>query len=97
MGGLSFADRLHGQNGLTTEDQALEHPVERSGLGKLSSSLGRLACTQPPGLIDPGLLNSGLFDSGVAASRLGRLLAPPAHELFDRIAADAKLDQIQTH
>src|SRR6516165_11900737 len=82
---LLVHERADGPDGLATHDLAADHPIERAAVGELGRPLGN----------HPGRVQ--------VLARLAPLLtlfephADPVLEVLDRVAADAKLDEMQRH
>src|SRR6185503_7285252 len=76
--------RAQGQNALAAGDLSADHPIKRAA-GEVLGALGLHA-----GGVDVlGLLPAPLF--------LAQLLLDPVFQVGDRVAADAKLDEVEGH
>src|ERR1700685_3015421 len=79
------AKRPDGADTLTAHDLAADHPVERAAVGQLVGALRHHA-----GAVDM----LGLF---AALALVLELLLDPVLEIADRVGANAKLDEIESH
>src|ERR1043166_8586013 len=78
-------ERQHGDDALAAQDLAADHPIERAARAQLVGALRHHA----RGVDVLGWLPALLL--------LGELLADPVAQVFDRVAADAELDEMQGH
>ena len=82
---LLVDERTDAREALTAHDLAADHPVERAAVGEFVGALGH-----HPRRVDVlGLLPALLLVLDA--------LADPALQLLDRVAADAKLDEMKGH
>src|SRR5262245_63957580 len=78
-------ERAHVEERLPAHHLAADHPVERAAVAQLVGALGHHARAMQ------------MLARELALLALRQLLADPALEVLDRVAADAELDEVKGH
>src|SRR5262245_26535593 len=78
-------ERAHVEESLPAHHLAADHPVERAALAQVAGTLGHHARSMQ------------MLARELALLALRELLADPALEVLDRVAADAELDEVKGH